>query len=92
MRDKHPFQDQKHHNQSQDSEGARSESEESSVVSAGVERREHRRQATVDPKTVFVGGLEPFGPRAWDEPRLREIFEKYGVVQKVHIVNPSPRE
>lgn len=43
----------------------------------------------VDPRTVFVGGLESYGPRSWDESRLREIFGKYGEVREVHIVCPS---
>lgn len=55
----------------------------------------HEREREVDPKTVFVGGLEPFGPIAWDENRLRAIFQRYGEVQEVRIINTckqlSPR-
>lgn len=39
-------------------------------------RREHHihRHGTLDPKTIFVGGLDPLRSRPWDEERLRAIF------------------
>lgn len=42
-----------------------------------------------DPTTVFVGGLEMRGPRAWDERKLRVVFSKYGGIKSVKIVRPS---
>ena len=41
-----------------------------------------------DPKTVFVGGLDAFGPDAWGVDRLRAVFEKYGVVEDVKLICP----
>ncbi|KAL5519269.1 hypothetical protein ACEPAH_952 [Sanghuangporus vaninii] len=76
---------------SQESEGIPSESDQGSMAGGAYGRRDHRRQMTVDPKTVFVGGLEAYGPRPWDESRLREIFGKYGQVHEVHIVCPGKK-
>lgn len=42
----------------------------------------------LDPLTIFVGGLEMFGPHAWDEDRLWELFGKYGEVENVQLVKP----
>lgn len=42
----------------------------------------------VDPSTLFVGGLEMFGPNAWDEGKVRKCFEKYGVLENVKFVRP----
>lgn len=48
----------------------------------------HGRERDIDPKTVFVGGLEHYGPMMWDEERLRLVFSRYGDVQNVQVVNP----
>ncbi|KAF9015599.1 hypothetical protein BDQ17DRAFT_1418651 [Cyathus striatus] len=42
----------------------------------------------VDPTTLFVGGLEMYGPGAWDENRLRHIFSKYKGLVNVQLVKP----
>ncbi|TFK56697.1 hypothetical protein OE88DRAFT_1730160 [Heliocybe sulcata] len=46
------------------------------------------RPREVDPTTIFVGGLEMFGPSAWDEERVRSVFEKFGGVEDVRVVKP----
>ncbi|EED80497.1 predicted protein [Postia placenta Mad-698-R] len=43
---------------------------------------------TVDPTSVFVGGLEMFGPDAWNETKVRAHFEKYGTIEKLQFVSP----
>lgn len=42
----------------------------------------------VDPSTLFVGGLEMFGPNAWDDGKVRKCFEKYGALESVKFVRP----
>ncbi|KIJ66334.1 hypothetical protein HYDPIDRAFT_26694 [Hydnomerulius pinastri MD-312] len=51
--------------------------------------RERRDDAAVDPMTVFVGGLEMFGPNAWDEDKVRALFLKYGGVETVKVIRPT---
>lgn len=75
--------------ESEDDEDLTRGHEEECASSESGRKHEHPRQLTVDPNTIFVGGLEPFGPRSWDEARLRQIFEKYGKVQDVRVVIPS---
>ncbi|KAG1813254.1 uncharacterized protein BJ212DRAFT_422216 [Suillus subaureus] len=41
-----------------------------------------------DPTTIFVGGLEMYGPNAWDEERVRNLFSKYGGVENVKVIRP----
>lgn len=53
----------------------------------GFERHSPNEHVMVDPKTVFVGGLEASGPSIWDETRLRAVFERYGEVRDVRIIN-----
>lgn len=43
---------------------------------------------SVDPTTLFVGGLEMFGPNAWDESKVRQCFEKYGPLDSVKFFRP----
>lgn len=43
----------------------------------------------VDPTTIFVGGLEMFGPNAWDEGKVRALFSKYGGIEAVKVIRPS---
>ncbi|KZT30864.1 hypothetical protein NEOLEDRAFT_1174229 [Neolentinus lepideus HHB14362 ss-1] len=52
-------------------------------VKNGFER--HRE---VDPTTIFIGGLEMFGPNAWDEQRVRTVFERFGGIEDVRVVKP----
>lgn len=47
------------------------------------------RESEVDPKTIFVGGLEFHGPNAWDENRVKEYFSKYGGIEEVKYIVPS---
>ncbi|OCH87465.1 hypothetical protein OBBRIDRAFT_889765 [Obba rivulosa] len=41
-----------------------------------------------DPSTIFVGGLEMFGPSAWDESKLQALFERYGDIETIQLVRP----
>lgn len=43
----------------------------------------------LDPTTIFVGGLEMFGPNAWDEQKIHDFFGKFGVVENVKFVRPG---
>ncbi|TFK77320.1 hypothetical protein BDN72DRAFT_38095 [Pluteus cervinus] len=43
----------------------------------------------VDPTTLFVGGLEMFGPHSWDERRITNLFSKYGGLEHVKVVHPA---
>lgn len=42
----------------------------------------------IDPRTVFVGGLNVQDADEWDEHRLRRIFDQYGLIESVQIVRP----
>lgn len=42
----------------------------------------------VDPTTLFVGGLEMFGPGAWDEQKVASFFARFGGLQHVKVVRP----
>ena len=42
----------------------------------------------LDRSTIFVGGLEICGPTTWDEPRLRNLFERYGNIENIQLVRP----
>ncbi|KAJ7109996.1 hypothetical protein C8R44DRAFT_884008 [Mycena epipterygia] len=42
----------------------------------------------LDPTTLFVGGLEMFGPGAWDEDRVSAFFGKFGGLESVKVVRP----
>jgi hypothetical protein len=43
----------------------------------------------LDPTTVFVGGLEMFGPAAWNEEKVYDFFAKFGAVDHVKFVRPG---
>ena len=66
-------------------------SDTSSSVEGDIDRsgRDHFRRQTIDTKAIFVGGLETVGPDAWDEPRLRSVFGKYGTILEVRLMIPS---
>ncbi|KAJ6621088.1 hypothetical protein B0H10DRAFT_2215358 [Mycena sp. CBHHK59/15] len=42
----------------------------------------------LDPTTLFVGGLEMFGPGAWDEDRVSALFGRFGGLESVKVVRP----
>lgn len=42
----------------------------------------------LDPTTLFVGGLEMFGPGAWDEERVSAFFGRFGGLESVKVVRP----
>ncbi|CAL1694040.1 unnamed protein product [Somion occarium] len=46
----------------------------------------------LDPLTIFVGGLEMYGPHAWDEEKLRRIFEQYGEIEDIQLVRPPSKK
>ncbi|KAG5644609.1 hypothetical protein DXG03_008087 [Asterophora parasitica] len=47
-----------------------------------------REQRDIDPMTLFVGGLETFGPGAWDEEKVTKFFSRFGGLEDVKIVRP----
>ncbi|EIM92238.1 uncharacterized protein STEHIDRAFT_151573 [Stereum hirsutum FP-91666 SS1] len=42
----------------------------------------------LDLSTIFVGGLEMMGPQAWDEPKVRRLFERYGKIEDIKYSRP----
>ncbi|KAJ7675396.1 hypothetical protein B0H17DRAFT_135636 [Mycena rosella] len=42
----------------------------------------------LDPTTLFVGGLEMYGPGAWDEDRVSALFGRFGGLESVKVVRP----
>jgi hypothetical protein len=48
-----------------------------------------KHEGPLDPTTIFVGGLEMYGPNAWDEKRVRNVFSKYGSIENVKVVRPG---
>ncbi|CAA7265950.1 unnamed protein product [Cyclocybe aegerita] len=53
-----------------------------------TESRDPRSQREIDPTTLFVGGLEMFGPGAWDEEKVRKFFSRFGGLESVKVVRP----
>ncbi|RDB29418.1 hypothetical protein Hypma_015762 [Hypsizygus marmoreus] len=47
-----------------------------------------RNERELDPTTLFVGGLETFGPGAWDEEKVAKFFARFGGLENVKIVRP----
>ncbi|KAF8973637.1 hypothetical protein BDZ97DRAFT_1912112 [Flammula alnicola] len=47
-----------------------------------------RPDREIDPTTLFVGGLEMFGPGAWDEEKVRNFFARFGGLESVKVVRP----
>ncbi|KAG9314018.1 hypothetical protein JVU11DRAFT_4796 [Chiua virens] len=45
--------------------------------------QEKRDGHVVDPTTIFVGGLEMFGPNAWDEGKVRALFSNMGGLRQL---------
>lgn len=48
-----------------------------------------RTDRELDPTTLFVGGLETFGPNAWDEAKVEAFFAKFGGLESVKVVRPG---
>ncbi|PPR00029.1 hypothetical protein CVT24_009038 [Panaeolus cyanescens] len=48
---------------------------------------QHHEKIT-DPTTLFVGGLELFGPGAWNEEKLTSFFSRFGGLESVKVVRP----
>jgi len=49
----------------------------------------YRSERIIDPTTLFVGGLEMHGPRAWDEAKVRDFFSRYSGLESVKFVRPG---
>lgn len=47
-----------------------------------------RTDREIDPTTLFVGGLEMFGPGAWDEEKVKNFFSRFGGLESVKVVRP----
>ena len=58
-----------------------------SYMRVQIERDGERRE--IDPKTIFVGGLEIMGLEEWNEQRLRSVFGRYGTIVHVKYVRQS---
>lgn len=48
-----------------------------------------RNERELDPTTLFVGGLETFGPGAWDEAKVERFFARFGGLESVKVVRPG---
>ena len=48
-----------------------------------------RPDRDIDPTTLFVGGLEMFGPGAWDEEKVEKFFSRFGGLESVKVVRPG---
>ncbi|KIY61300.1 hypothetical protein CYLTODRAFT_495322 [Cylindrobasidium torrendii FP15055 ss-10] len=44
---------------------------------------------TIDPTTLFVGGLEMYGQSAWDEEKVEHFFQRFGGLESVSVVRPA---
>ena len=43
----------------------------------------------LDHSTIFVGGLEMYGPNAWNEDRVQQVFGQYGEIENIKFIRPS---
>ena len=48
----------------------------------------NRSDRELDPTTLFVGGLEMFGPGTWDEEKVKIFFARFGGLESVKVVRP----
>jgi hypothetical protein len=48
-----------------------------------------RPEREIDPTTLFVGGLEMYGPGAWDEEKVKIFFSRFGGLESVKVVRPG---
>ncbi|VDB86627.1 unnamed protein product [Peniophora sp. CBMAI 1063] len=46
----------------------------------------------LDHSTIFVGGLEMYGPNAWNEDRIQDIFGCYGEIENIKFIRPSTKK
>ncbi|TFY72800.1 hypothetical protein EVG20_g220 [Dentipellis fragilis] len=44
------------------------------------------------PVTIFAGGLEMYGPNAWDEAKVKSVFGKYGTILEVTVIKPGHKK
>jgi hypothetical protein len=56
---------------------------------SGYHRDSNRTARELDPYTLFVGGLETFGPGAWDEAKVERYFARFGGLESVKVVRPG---
>ncbi|PBK76730.1 hypothetical protein ARMSODRAFT_1011957 [Armillaria solidipes] len=54
----------------------------------GYPEENTREERLLDPTTLFVGGLEMYGPGAWDEEKVSNFFRKFGGLESVKVVRP----
>ncbi|KAK0208832.1 hypothetical protein DFS33DRAFT_1380321 [Desarmillaria ectypa] len=54
----------------------------------GYPEERTREERLLDPTTLFVGGLEMYGPGAWDEEKVSNFFRKFGGLESVKVVRP----
>lgn len=54
----------------------------------GYPEDHNREDRLLDPTTLFVGGLEMYGPGAWDEEKVSNFFRKFGGLESVKVVRP----
>lgn len=54
--------------------------------------REHNNNREFDPLTLFVGGLEIYGPGAWTEEKVQSFFGRFGGLEHVKMVRPRRSE
>lgn len=52
-------------------------------------RENPRDEVSVDPTTIFVGGLEFNGPNAWNEERITDLFSRYGSIEDTKFIIPG---
>ena len=52
------------------------------------ETRTNGSDRELDPTTLFVGGLEMFGPGAWNEEKVKNFFARFGGLESVKLVRP----
>ncbi|KAH9486538.1 hypothetical protein JR316_0000603 [Psilocybe cubensis] len=50
--------------------------------------KDNRQEREIDPTTLFVGGLEMFGPGAWNEEKVKAFFSRFGGLEYVKVVRP----
>ncbi|KZV74871.1 hypothetical protein PENSPDRAFT_153505 [Peniophora sp. CONT] len=46
----------------------------------------------LDHSTIFVGGLEMFGPNAWTEDLVQEVFGHYGEIENTKFIRPTTKK
>ncbi|KAA1468029.1 hypothetical protein DENSPDRAFT_907517 [Dentipellis sp. KUC8613] len=44
------------------------------------------------PVTIFAGGLEMYGPNAWDEAKVKSVFGKYGTILEATVIKPGHKK